>query len=325
MQWPHGAARRLAEVADQRVDLAAVVGDQRRAPVRARAISCRSRGSKRRGELGGQRRGVLARRAAGGSAGARRRRAARPSPAARRYSSARTTRSRGLRPAPRRPSPGSSAYQMRPFFACGEDARRRTARARPANCAAISAGSQQRAQLVGGVERRPLAEHAQQLEVGERGAQHQRADVVAARTARSRLTSNSAPAASSSSTSAAQRRLAWACRRRRSSRASGTSSGQANSSTIDGRAVAAGAADLLAVALEALGQVVVVDVADVGLVDAHAEGDGGDDDAGGREAIHHSCDRGRAPPAPCRRGRRAPGRPAAARARRRRARPSSAA
>ncbi len=45
-----------------------------------------------------------------------------------------------------------------------------------------------------------------------------------------------------------------------------------------GRPVPAGPTDLLGVVLEALGQVVVIDVADVGLVDAHAEGDGGDDD-----------------------------------------------
>ena len=44
------------------------------------------------------------------------------------------------------------------------------------------------------------------------------------------------------------------------------------------RAVAAGAADLLVVALDRLRQVGVGDVADVGLVDAHAEGDGGADD-----------------------------------------------
>ena len=44
-------------------------------------------------------------------------------------------------------------------------------------------------------------------------------------------------------------------------------------------AVAAGAPDLLRVRLEALRQVEVVDVAHVGLVDAHAEGDRGDDDA----------------------------------------------
>ena len=47
---------------------------------------------------------------------------------------------------------------------------------------------------------------------------------------------------------------------------------------VGGRAVAAGAADLLVVALDRLRQVGVGDVADVGLVDAHAEGDGGADD-----------------------------------------------
>ena len=55
------------------------------------------------------------------------------------------------------------------------------------------------------------------------------------------------------------------------------------------RAVASGAADLLRVALQALGQVVVVDVADVGLVDAHAEGDRRDDDRLGPSAINQSC------------------------------------
>ena len=45
----------------------------------------------------------------------------------------------------------------------------------------------------------------------------------------------------------------------------------------DGLAVAAGAADLLVVGLERAGQRGVDDGADIGLVDAHAEGDGGDD------------------------------------------------
>lgn len=45
-----------------------------------------------------------------------------------------------------------------------------------------------------------------------------------------------------------------------------------------GLAVTAGAAGLLVVALDGLGQVEVGDEAHVGLVDAHAEGDGGDDD-----------------------------------------------
>ncbi len=42
--------------------------------------------------------------------------------------------------------------------------------------------------------------------------------------------------------------------------------------------VASGAADLLVVGLDAAGKRGVDDGADVGLVDAHAEGDGGDDD-----------------------------------------------
>jgi hypothetical protein len=44
------------------------------------------------------------------------------------------------------------------------------------------------------------------------------------------------------------------------------------------QAVAAGAAGLLVVGLDALRQVQVGDEAHVRLVDAHAEGDGGDDD-----------------------------------------------
>ena len=43
---------------------------------------------------------------------------------------------------------------------------------------------------------------------------------------------------------------------------------------LRGLAIASGAADFLGVVLDALGQVVVVDRTDVGLVDAHAEGDG---------------------------------------------------
>ena len=43
-------------------------------------------------------------------------------------------------------------------------------------------------------------------------------------------------------------------------------------------AVAAGAADLLVVGFDGAGEGDVDDGADVGLVDAHAEGDGGDDD-----------------------------------------------
>ncbi len=48
--------------------------------------------------------------------------------------------------------------------------------------------------------------------------------------------------------------------------------------TLGGQAVAPGAADFLVVALEVLRKVVVDDEPDVGLVDAHAEGDGGHHD-----------------------------------------------
>jgi hypothetical protein len=43
-------------------------------------------------------------------------------------------------------------------------------------------------------------------------------------------------------------------------------------------AVASGATDLLVVGLDGAGESSMDDGADVGLVDAHAEGDGGDDD-----------------------------------------------
>ena len=57
-----------------------------------------------------------------------------------------------------------------------------------------------------------------------------------------------------------------------------------------GLAVATGAADLLVVAFEAPRQRGVDDGADVGLVDAHAEGDGGDDDLelAGEELLLHA-------------------------------------
>ncbi len=93
-------------------------------------------------------------------------------------------------------------------------------------------------------------------------------------------TANCAPGSCAriSSSRPATRLAASACRRRRSSRASGTSSAHAKQLAGAGASVAAGPADLLRVRLEPLRQVVVVDVADVRLVDAHAEGDRGDDD-----------------------------------------------
>ena len=46
------------------------------------------------------------------------------------------------------------------------------------------------------------------------------------------------------------------------------------------QAIAPGAADLLVVALDAFGQIVMQDKAHIRLVDAHAKGNGGDDDLG---------------------------------------------
>ena len=45
-------------------------------------------------------------------------------------------------------------------------------------------------------------------------------------------------------------------------------------------AIATGAADFLGVVFEGFREVVVVDGADVGFIDPHAEGDGGADDGG---------------------------------------------
>src|ERR1019366_2965953 len=60
----------------------------------------------------------------------------------------------------------------------------------------------------------------------------------------------------------------------------GDVAGAEEQQTVAGQAIAPGAAGLLVVALDILGEVVVDDPADVGLVDAHAEGDRGANDAG---------------------------------------------
>ena len=56
--------------------------------------------------------------------------------------------------------------------------------------------------------------------------------------------------------------------------------GRVEQQALGGEAVAAGAAGLLLVVLERLGRAGVHDEAHVGSIDAHAEGDGGDDDVG---------------------------------------------
>ena len=78
-----------------------------------------------------------------------------------------------------------------------------------------------------------------------------------------------------------------------------------------GLAVASGAADLLVVGFDAAGKRGVDDGADVGFVDAHAEGDGGDDDlelAGEEVALdafaHAGFETGVIGGGACRRGRR---------------------
>ena len=91
-----------------------------------------------------------------------------------------------------------------------------------------------------------------------------------------------------------------------------------------GLAVAAGAADLLVVALDARGQRGVHDGPDVGLVDAHAEGDGGDDDvelAAEEAGLHAVALRAR----PCPRGRRRAANAVGQLARQRRRRPCATA
>ena len=213
---------------------------------------------------------------------------------------------RGCCRAPSAASSGASVVQTRPARPAVMTSRRNRARS-PSNRAVHLIERRHRLDPIAGIERRPLPEHAAELQVRERRAQHQRPDVVPRRTGRTRTPRTATPggSASSSSTSARERLGASACRRRRSSRASGTSSAQASSSQVAGAPSRPARPISWRVALERLGQVVVVDVADVGLVDAHAEGDRRDDDAApaGHEPLLH---RRALVGAPSRRGRRAP-------------------
>ena len=139
------------------------------------------------------------------------------------------------------------------------------------------------------VERRPLPEQAVELEVGQDRPQHERPDVEPAESSCSE-TANCVPRRVREDLVEQARdasRVGVSPKAKFSS--VGTSSGQASSSHGRRLAVAAGAADLLRVRLEALRQVVVVDVADVGLVDPHAEGDRRDDDVARPRPCHHSC------------------------------------
>ena len=60
---------------------------------------------------------------------------------------------------------------------------------------------------------------------------------------------------------------------------------------IGGLAIATGATDLLGQVLEALGQVVMVDATDIGLVDPHAKSDSGHDNhpVGSQEGLLHGA------------------------------------
>ena len=202
---------------------------------------------------------------------------------------------------------------MRPVLPVATRRRRKPARAsskRPKTSSSDAVA--ERTQPVARVERRPLPEHAVELEVGEdrlaaragagRGAPR-------ARTRRPRTPRRRGCSSTSASRPASASRVGVSPKAKFSS--VGTSSGQASSSQMLALAVAAGAADLLRVRLEALRQVVVVDVADVGLVDPHPERDRRDDDRrpasppttpAPRRAPRRSCRRGTAGPA----GRRRP-------------------
>ena len=198
-----------------------------------------------------------------------------------RYPSALTTRSRS---SPRQPrSSGSSAVQMRPSLPLASTRRRKSARVR----------------VEGRVDVVPLAARPDARCSPRRTACPARGS----RRARGRSGSSSARAAARRGVTRARtprRRTARPPSARTPRRGGlrsprgvgvspkakfssvGTSSRHAKSSQMRRLAVAAGAADLLRVALEALRQVVVVDVADVGLVDPHAERDRRDDDVRGR-------------------------------------------
>ena len=142
--------------------------------------------------------------------------------------------------------------------------------------------SRQRAEAVARVERRALAEEAVELEVGEDRLQHERPDVEASRELVVGDGELRADIVGEDVVEQAGDRLAGGR----------VAEGEvlerrdvvlAGEELADCRlAVAAGPADLLRVRLEALRQVEVVDVADVGLVDAHAERDRRDDDVAGR-------------------------------------------
>ena len=137
----------------------------------------------------------------------------------------------------------------------------------------------ERAQPIAGVERRALAQEALELEVRQQRLEHERAHVEArgdvvlrdhqlvARRACEQLVEQSRERL------AARRVAVGEVLEHRHVVGAGEQLARRR------LAVAPGAADLLRVALESLGQVVVVDVAHVGLVDAHAERDRRDHDA----------------------------------------------
>ncbi len=144
-----------------------------------------------------------------------------------------------------------------------------------------------RLELEAGVERAGRPDHVFQLQVREQGADHKRPHVVLDAQFRDRHVEHRAPPEHV----ADQRRNRFGRGRiavgevLQDDHVAGTRQKFADRPFP----VASGPADLLGVALQALGQIVVVDVADVGLVDAHSEGDRGHHDhpVRGHELLLH--------------------------------------
>ena len=222
--------------------------------------AARARRSGRRASSPARRRST-SRLAAGGSPAARRPPGATGRPALR-GSSARRRPSRAAR---RSAAAASAHVELEPRLALLAPARRSACRnSRPAGVELREDLGRrlQRLELVLGVERPGRFDDAVELEVGQQRLDDQRADVVRRRTARrSRRRTRSPSPSTSSSSDATACGVGVSPKVKFSSTV--TSSPQASSSHDARLPVAPGAADLLGVVLQGLGQVVVVDVADV--------------------------------------------------------------
>ena len=203
-------------------------------------------------------------------------------------------------------SSGASVVQVRPVLPLSNRRRRKRGAGLVEAAEDLLERLSGRPQPVARVERRPLPEHAVELEVGERGLEHERAEVVAD----GELVLGDGELGADGMLEHVREQAGERLARRRVAvgevleRRHVVGAGEQLADAL--LAVASGAADLLRVRLEALRQVVVVDVADVGLVDPHPERDRRDHDPlrRARPPLLHrdallacSCRRGRGAPA----------------------------